>query len=285
MEPPALQGVAHRFYELATGVRVHVAEAGPLDAPVVVALHGFPQHWWMWRRVIALMAGEARILAMDLRGLGWSEQPADGDFRKARIADDAVALLDALGIERALLAGHDWGAWAGFHAVLDAPSRWTAFVPTGIAHPWQPPGIALRLLPRLAYQPPLAAPILGPRVVRAGVRRILRGAWGDRSTYDRRAEDLYAARYAEPERAEAGSRYYRDFLLHEVLRFPGGRLRVPTRLLYGRRDFLGVAPALGVERHGEDARTVLLDGCGHFVPEERPAEVAEAIRGLLSRAA
>jgi pimeloyl-ACP methyl ester carboxylesterase len=281
MEPPALEGVEHRFHELATGVRVHVAHAGPPDAPAVVALHGFPQHWWMWRRVIGLLAGEARILAMDLRGLGWSGQPSDGDFRKVRIADDAVALLDALGIERALLAGHDWGAWAGFHAVLDAPERWSAFVPTGIAHPWPPRAVILRTLPRLAYQPPLAMPVVGPRVVRAGVRRILRGAWGDRSTYDSGAEDLYAARYSDPERAEAGSRLYRDFLLREVLRFPAGRLRVPTRLLYGRRDFLGVAPALGLERHGDDARTVLLDGCGHFVPEERPGEVAAAIRELL----
>jgi pimeloyl-ACP methyl ester carboxylesterase len=250
----------------------------------VVALHGFPQHWWMWRRVIPLLAGEARILAMDLRGLGWSDQPADGDFRKARIAEDAVALLDALGIAQAVFLGHDWGAWAGFHAVLDAPGRWTAFVPTGIAHPWQPPSVVLGALPRLAYQPPLGVPVLGPRVVRAGVRRILRGAWGDRATYDAAAEDLYAERYADAQRAEAGSRYYRDFLLREALRtgsFAGRRLQVPTRLLYGRRDFLGVAPALGIERHGEDASTVLLDGCGHFVPEERPAEVAEAIRGLL----
>jgi pimeloyl-ACP methyl ester carboxylesterase len=285
MEPPALQGVEHRFYELATGVRVHVADAGRSDAPAVVALHGFPQHWWMWRRVIGLLAGEARVLAMDLRGLGWSGWPADGDFRKARIADDAVALLDALGIERAVLAGHDWGAWAGFHAALRAPERWTGFVPTGIPHPWQRARVVLRTLPRMAYQPPLAAPVLGRRVVRAWVRPILRGAWGDRATYDRAAEDLYAARYAEPRRAEAASRYYRDFLLHEALRFPGGRLRVPTRLLFGRRDFLGTATALGLERHGDDARTILLDGCGHFVPEERPAEVAEAVRALLSRGA
>jgi pimeloyl-ACP methyl ester carboxylesterase len=284
MHPPALEGVVHRFHDLATGVRVHVAHAGPADAPVVVALHGFPQHWWMWRRVIPPLAVDARILAMDLRGLGWSGWPADGDFRKARIADDAVALLDALDIERAVFLGHDWGAWAGFHAALDAPERWTAFVLTGIAHPWQPPAVVLRTLPRLAYQPPLGVPVIGPRVVRAGVRRILRAAWGDRATYDPVAEDLYAERYADAQRAEAGSRLYRDFLLREALRtqpFAGRRLEMPTRLVYGTRDFLGTAPALGIERHGDDARTVLLDGCGHFVPEERPAEVAAAVRELL----
>src|SRR5918997_3505331 len=185
MDPPVLEGVEHRFHDLATGVRAHVAHAGRADAPAVVALHGFPQHWWMWRRVIPLLAGELRVLAIDLRGLGWSGQPADRDFRKARIGEDAVALLDALGIDRAVLVGHDWGAWAGFHAALDAPDRWLGFVPTGIAHPWQPHRVALRLLPRMAYQPPLAVPVLGPRVVRAMTPRILRGAWGGRATYDR----------------------------------------------------------------------------------------------------
>jgi pimeloyl-ACP methyl ester carboxylesterase len=283
MQPPAMAGVEHRFHDLATGVRVHVAHAGPADAPAVVALHGFPQHWWMWRRVIPLLAGRLRVLAMDLRGLGWSGWPADGDFRKARVGEDAVALLDALGIERALLLGHDWGAWAGFHAALDAPGRWNGFVPTGIAHPWQPHRVALRLLPRMAYQPPLAVPVLGPRVVRAMTPRIIRGAWGDRSTYDRSAVEVFAARYRPAERAEAGSRYYRDFLARELLSrsFEGRRLQVPTRMLHGRREFMGVEPALGLERHGDDASVALLDGCGHFVPEERPAEVAATVLALL----
>jgi len=56
---------------------------------------------------------------------------------------------------------------------------------------------------------------------------------------------------------------------------------VPARLLHGTRDPLGTALALGLERHGDDARTELLDGCGHMVPEERPAEVAAAVRSLL----
>ena len=161
-DPPALPGVEHRFHALSTGVRAHVAHAGPEDAPPLVLLHGFPQHWYCWRKVIPLLSADFRILAMDTRGLGWSG-PA-GDYRKARIAEDAVALLDDLGIERAGLAGHDWGGWAGFLAVLRAPERWTGYVAAGVAHPWQPPERMLRALPRLAYQPPLAMPLLGPRL-------------------------------------------------------------------------------------------------------------------------
>jgi pimeloyl-ACP methyl ester carboxylesterase len=285
--PPALPGVEHRYYDLPTGVRAHVACAGPEDAPPLVALHGFPQHWYIWRRLIGLLASEYRVLAMDTRGLGWSGPPADGDYRKARLAEDAVALLDVLELERAGLVGHDWGGWAGFLAALQSPERWTGYVATGIAHPWQPPRAVLRSLPRLAYQPPIATPFLGPRIIPALVPRFLRVGWGDRSTYDREAEEVYAARYREPARAEAASRYYRDFLTREAPSgmagaFDGRRLTIPTRLLYGDRDPLGTALAQDLEHHGDDARTEFLAGCGHFVPEERPAEVAAAIRSLPS---
>jgi pimeloyl-ACP methyl ester carboxylesterase len=280
--PPELPGVRHDHHDLATGVRVHVAQAGPDDALAVVALHGFPQHWYCWRRVMEALAGEFRIIAMDTRGLGWSG-PAR-DFRKARIAEDAVALLDALGIERAGLLGHDWGGWAGFLAALYAPERWTGYVAAGIPHPWQPVARTLKSLPRLAYQPPIAAPVLGPRLIPRAAPLMIRGAWGDMATYDAGAVEVFAESYRDAARAEAASRYYRDFLTREAAtaanEVRGRRLRIPTRLLYGTKDPLGTALAEGLERHGDDARTELLEGCGHFVPEERPAAVAAAVRAV-----
>src|SRR4051794_11215398 len=185
MEPPALDGVVHRDHDLATGVRVHVAHAGPEHGPAVVALHGFPHHWWVWRRVLPLLP-DVRFLAMDLRGLGWSGAPADGDFRKARLAEDAAALLDVLGIERALLLGHDWGAGPGSLGAPAAPRGWRAPAATGTAHPWATRAATRRALPRFAYQPPLAAPVLGPRIIRHAVTRLVHPA--------------YAERYREPAR-------------------------------------------------------------------------------------
>jgi pimeloyl-ACP methyl ester carboxylesterase len=272
VQPPELPGITHRYYDLA--VRTHVAEAGPQDGPPVVALHGFPQHWYEWRRVIDRLP-DHRILAMDTRGLGWSGEAPDGDYTKATIAEDVIALLDHLEIEQAILLAHDWGGWIGWHAVLKHPERFTGYVASGIVHPWNPPQAMLRELPRFLYQPPIAAPILGPRLIPNIVVRILRSAWGDKETYDRAAEPIYAEPYRST--ADAASNYYRQFLLHELMRGPSGRLQVPTRLLQGRKDPIGTKLATGLERHGDDARTILLDGCGHFVPEERPADVARAV--------
>ncbi|HEX6022091.1 MAG TPA: alpha/beta fold hydrolase [Solirubrobacter sp.] len=271
--PPDWPGVEHRYHDLATGVRAHVAHAGPEDGPPVVALHGFPQHWYAWRRVIDALP-EYRILAMDTRGLGWSGPAPDGDYRKARIADDAVALLDVLEIDRALLLGHDWGGWAGFIAIDLAPDRWTGYVATGTPHPWQSRRAMLRTAPRTLYQPPIAAPVLGPQLIARLVPTVLRVGWGERSTYDDAAEEIYAATYREPSRAEAASRYYRDFLTREMLRGTPRRPTVPTKLLYGTREPLGRAGAEGFEN------VEFLEGCGHFVPEERPEAVAAAVRAM-----
>jgi pimeloyl-ACP methyl ester carboxylesterase len=177
-----------------------------------------------------------------------------------------------------VLVGHDWGGWAGWFAAVEHADRLDGYVAAGIAHPWPSPSTMLRTLPRLAYQPPIAMPVLGPRVVSRSVAALLRGAWGDRATYDRGAEEIFAERYRQAGRAEAASRYYRDFLVRERGAGPRGRLGVPTRLLFGAEDFLGARVAEGLERHGDDARTILLEGCGHFVAEERPEAVAAAVR-------
>ena len=105
--PPDLPGVHHAEHDLPTGVRLHVAEAGDPGAPALLAVHGWPQHWWMWRKLIPGLAAHRRVLLPDLRGLGWSGIPADGDYTKGRMAEDLVALLDLLGIERAGYLNHN----------------------------------------------------------------------------------------------------------------------------------------------------------------------------------
>jgi pimeloyl-ACP methyl ester carboxylesterase len=278
VNPPELPNVTHSYVDLPNGLRVHVAEHGPADGTPVLALHGFPQHWYEWRRLFTALP-EHRIIAPDLRGLGWTSKAPDGDYRKAALASDQIALLDALGIDRAVLVAHDWGGWVGWHLALNHPDRFSGYVATGIVHPFNPPLALLREAPRFLYQPPIAAPVIGPLLIPQIVTRFLRGGWGDRETYDRAAEPIYAEPYKST--AGAASQYYRQFLTRELLRGgPSGRLTIPTRLLQGRRDPIGTRLAEGLDRHGDDAITMLLEGCGHFVPEERPADVAAAVRSL-----
>src|SRR5437764_1426227 len=120
-EPPQLPGVRHEHVNTG-GVRIHVALAGAPDAPPLMLVHGWPQNWWSWRRVIPPLAERFRVIVPDLRGHGWSEAPREG-YEKEQLAEDLLALLDAMEIERATWIGHDWGGWAGFLAALRAPRR------------------------------------------------------------------------------------------------------------------------------------------------------------------
>ncbi len=275
---PELEGVEHSFHDLPTGVRVHLASAGPPDAPPVLALHGWPQHWWSWRFVIAELAGEFRVLCPDLRGLGWSGPPADDDFRKQRMADDAIALLDALELEQVRLAGHDWGAWAAILAALTAPERVSSLLAMSIGHPWVPTKVAARNGYLLAYQLPLATPFVGERIVRDGryVRGMLKNGRRDGSRWTDAEMDTYVDVLRDPAVAHASSKLYRNFLTRELRpgSFAGQRLAMPAKLLIGSREPFRALAA------GFPGELDIVDGPGHFVLEEAPQAVAERIRAM-----
>ena len=145
LQMPHLDGVEHRHL-VVNGVRIHLAEAG--EGPPLVLLHGWPQHWWSWRELIGPLARDYRVICPDVRGMGWSDIPRDGyDLRT--LAEDVLALLDELGLERVRLAGHDWGFLTGYAVCFLAPQRVERFVPMGGVTPWSaigaPPVLYLRL--------------------------------------------------------------------------------------------------------------------------------------------
>jgi pimeloyl-ACP methyl ester carboxylesterase len=278
VEVPELDGVTHREV-VARGLRFHVAEAGA-GAPVVL-VHGWPQHWWMWRHVVPLLAPHARLVMIDLRGFGWTDAPP-GAYDKQTLTDDLLAVLDALALERVCLMGHDWGAWSGFLACLAEPERFTAFLALGSPRPGGLPS-ARQLLEvwRFGYQVAIASPVLGRRLVadRRFVERVIVGGAVQRQAWT--PEDLraFSAVLAEPARARASVGLYRTFVTREVARTPRGRLRVPTRIMLGARDPAIPAVLLdGADDDADDVRVEIVPECGHFVPEEQPALVAQRAR-------
>jgi pimeloyl-ACP methyl ester carboxylesterase len=274
MELPALEGVTHRTVQ-ARGLRFHVAEAGAGEP--LVLLHGWPQHWWAWRRVVPLLAPHARLVMPDLRGFGWSDAPPNG-YDKQGMADDVLAVLDALGLERVRIVGHDWGGWIAFLACMTAPERFERALVLGISTPFgRPNPRALLDFWRLAYMLPLSAPALGERLAASErfVRTMLTARAGAFSEEDLRA---FAVVLAEPARAHATVQLYRTFLVREMVRGVRGRLQVPARLVIGARDPV-VRPSLvsGRERFADDLTIEFVPDCGHWIPAERPDLVAERV--------
>ena len=284
--PPELEGVTHREVEV-PGARLHVAEAG--EGPPVLLLHGWPQHWWVWRKVIPALAEERRLVCPDLRGFGWSEAPA-GPYEITELAGDMVALLDALELDEVDLIGHDWGGYAGFLLCLDVPDRIRHYLALGIVHPWfEPPKPTPAALQRSAYQVLLASPLLGesvlhflPGFVKLALRR---GAHPD-MRWSEAELDCYAESFRSRGHALASSHVYRSFLTRELPRLKKGHYRsrrstVPTRILAGEADPVIRADILaGFEPYADDMSVEEIGGCGHFIAEERPDVVIERAREL-----
>ena len=240
-EPPELAGVEHRYVEV-RGARLHVADSGGSGPPVML-LHGWPQHWWTWHEVISLLAPDFRVLALDLRGFGWSEATPRG-YRKDELAEDVVGVLDALGLDAVNLVGHDWGGVVGFIVCVEHPERVRRFVPMNTGHLWPRTGVmgVLKTLPGLAYQVLLASPGIGhrvgasPKVLGAISKKI-----STRSDVVMGEIERFSPRFRERPRARAAQQVYRTFLLHDYPsqvrgRFADKRLTTPTLWLNGVED-------------------------------------------------
>ena len=115
--------ITHSTIELATGINMHVAEAG--EGAAVVFCHGFPELWYSWRHQLPVVAEAGfRAIAPDMRGYGGTDAPANADDdTQELICADMVALLDALEIESAVFVGHDWGGAVVWNMAKQHPAR------------------------------------------------------------------------------------------------------------------------------------------------------------------
>ena len=284
---PGVPGVTHHFVQV-HGVRLHVAEAGQGDP--VILLHGFPEHWYAWRRIIPQLSADHRLICVDLRGFGWSDAPPGGYDTDSRVGD-VLALMDELRLRRVGLIGHEWGAWAGFMLCLRAPERFSHFLGLNMVHPWP---LHRRMVPqawRYWYTSVLEFPLLGRWVLRhrpGFTRFLLRRGFADRAAWDALAAEEFIRSSAEPDRARAGEALHRAYALRDIAglvlgRYKKLRLTTPTLILAGGKDF-ALPPSVlsGGDRYADDLRVEVVPGAGHYLHEERPDLVAKAARELFS---
>jgi pimeloyl-ACP methyl ester carboxylesterase len=181
-----MSDVQHRTVET-NGIRMHLAEQG--SGPLVLMCHGFPESWYSWRHQLAALAGAGfHAVAPDMRGYGGTDRPEEIDrYTIMHLVGDMVGVLDALGAETAVVAGHDWGAPVAWHAALLRPDRFRGVI--GLSVPYRPRGNVrpTTAMPRtddamfyqLYFQSPGVAEAELERDARVTVRRLLFSASGD----------------------------------------------------------------------------------------------------------
>jgi pimeloyl-ACP methyl ester carboxylesterase len=284
---PEPKGVTHAWAYI-NNIRLHYVHAGSSSAPPVVLLHGFPESWLMWRLILPELAVRFRTIALDLRGYGDSAKPAGVEgYDKGTMAADVHALLAQLGVGHILLIGHDRGARVARRYALDyssdvAGAAMLDILPEEWVYDTLPAGeMAQRywhwifhLVPDLperlitgreeAYLSRFFA--RSPRLL---ARLRAEGAWNE-----------YLRTFLQRGAIAAALNDYRATFAVDVPRYRaervvGRRVTAPTLLLWGERGNLAERPVLDIWGPvADNVRGAMIARCGHYLPEERPAEVA-----------
>lgn len=261
----------------ARGLTFDVHEGGPEDGEPVLLLHGFPQD----SREFDLMAPRLhaaglRTYALDQRGCSPGARPSEpAAYTMGSVTADALAVLDALGVEKAHVVGHDWGAQVGWQLAARHPERVRTLTAISVPHP-RALALAMRVRPsqnaRLAYfrlfRSPVAERLLLARhgmALKAMLRPI-----------GMRAEQ-YVAAMREPGRLTGGLNWYRAFNGDDVADL--GVVTVPATYVWSDRD--GVVGRTAALRTRDwvrgDYQLVVMRGVSHWVPEQAPRELADAV--------
>ncbi len=263
----------------AGGLQFDAEVGGDPAGPAVLLLHGFPQHAGEWSEVVpALHAAGLRTVAPNQRGYSPGARPADaGDYRMADLTGDALSIVDAIGLADVHVVGHDWGAVVGWHLAARYPERVRTLTAISVPHP-------------LALAEALAGPT--DQRQRSAYFTLFRqvGKAEDLLLADggRRLRALFAGvpadqvdRYVTPmlDRATltGGLNWYRGMSRADTDGL--GPVTVPTTYVWSDGDVaIGAAAAHGCAGYvTADYRFVGLTGVSHWIPDEAPGAVAEAV--------
>lgn len=320
---PAVAGVTH-LTATSNGITMHYAESGPATGTPVVLIHGFPQTWYEWRHQLpALAAAGFHAIAPDTRGFGATDKPR-GPYSRKLLADDITGLLDALGIEKAHIVGHDWGGIIAFKFACDHTRRLDRLVLIDtITTIWHPVSLNHGLWFKVKGDAEGTFAALGGEFAVNAIK----GVTVNQDAFTAGDLDVYRRAFAQPDSQRAAIEYYRHGLpfwrvipdpsqphgeryerlsLKEVTAWqregvrtrpyageyldfaPSDRHRVianPTMWLYGA--WHGLEPdarfKARMAAHFPNLRAEPQHDSGHFIPEEKPAEVNRLLVGFLGR--
>ncbi|HEY7216574.1 MAG TPA: alpha/beta hydrolase [Thermoanaerobaculia bacterium] len=268
------------------GVRLHAVEAGPESGPLLLLLHGFPEHWYGWRRQIEpLAAAGFRVLAPDQRGYNLSDKPRRvSAYDLDTLALDVVGLIDEAGAAKARVVAHDWGGLVGWWLGIKHPERLERLALLNAPHP-QAMRRALLRSPkqrgRSSYIFYFQLPWLPERTFRrhnfAYAARALQRT-SRPGTFSDADVDLYRQAWSQPGAVRSMIHWYRAALRAQP-RWPASpRVRVPALLLWGAKDrFLGRELAQASLGFCDDGRLEFFPEATHWIQHEEAERVNERL--------
>lgn len=276
-------------YSVPTGqIALHAVVGG--EGPPLLLLGGWPQNWYIWRDVMLPLAKDFTLVVPDPRGLGISDKPEDG-YDKGTIGQDLFGLMSALGHERFAMVGHDCGMWVGYAMAADQPERIERIA------------LGEAIIPGVAESPPLI-PDERPLNDFLWHNNFCRVRGVTEELVVGREEIFFDYQFTKipvpnPIPAEVRA-FYIDLIKRDRRTLtasfdyyraidediPANRDRMNRPLPMPVLGFAGELACAGaveeqLRRVSDDLRCTIIEGCGHFVPEETPEKLIALLTGFL----
>lgn len=274
--------IEHTFVR-ANGLRFHIARI-EREGPLVLFLHGFPELWYSWRRQMRAVAQAGfRAWAPDMRGYNTTDKPRGIDaYDLTVLALDVHELLDAAGVEKAIVVGHDWGALVAWRFAMDYAERVEKLVIMNVPHPARlHAGLGMpRQWLKSWYISAFQIPRLPETFIQRNARAFANGLRWSAVRKDAFADadlEVYAQAIAQPNAMHSAINYYRAWARHGFW-LPVKRIDVPTLMIWGEQDIaLCKELTYGTEEWVTDFRIHYIPDCGHWVQVEAAQEVNQVL--------
>ncbi|MBN1584106.1 MAG: alpha/beta hydrolase [Anaerolineae bacterium] len=280
-------GIGAKSVFLKTGDnRFHAIVAGPEGGPLVVLLHGFPEHWYSWRSQIPVLAKAGyRIVAPDQRGYNRSDKPTGVQaYRGDKLTADVMGIIHILGYDQAVIVGHDWGGVVAWRFAMDYPQAIKRLIVMNAPHPqayqreiragWRQRRKSWYVL---FFQLPLVPEALMRLSPLKTAQFFFRGTAVRTAAFSDRDLGVMAVALAQPGAMTATINWYRAAMRHPSPN-PVRDIDVPTLLIWGEDDVaLDKALTTNLERWVSDLQVHAIPSCGHWVQNEASDEVNETL--------
>ena len=283
---PALAALGRGFISDTTqvnGTTLHYVRGG--TGPGVILLHGFPEDWYEYHRVMPLLARHFTVVAVDLRGIGGSTATPDG-YDAANMAEDVYQLVDQLHLEHVYVVGHDVGGMVAYALVRRYPETSRGVMLLDAPVPGLGPWDAVKANPiiwHIHFQQTLEL----PEQLIAGREAIYFRHFLDRDTFSDADVARYARSYAAPEHLRALLEIYRAFPANEKFNAAQrSAISVPLVLAPGENSpFEKLMPGFAEALRDHGCANVKIDAIKnsvHYVADEQPEAVAQLIERYAS---
>ncbi|MFD8076212.1 alpha/beta fold hydrolase [Streptomyces sp. NPDC059718] len=273
----------------AGGLRQHVVIGG--DGPPLLLVHGWPQNWYAWRMVMPALARDFTVVAVDQRGIGLTDKPQDG-YDTRTIANDLVALMDALGHRRFAVVGTDTGMPIGYALASDHPDRVAAVAlgevpgPPG-ARPSPPLFIDDATNNHLWHIPFNRVDSKVTEQLVSGREDIFFGYEFDiqagSNKLPRYARDYYVRLLSNPESLRGSFEFYRAWGVWSTQNAERAKKKLTMPVLgIGGAEAAGEKVGEAMKPLAEDVQTVSIPGAGHWFAEQAPEATVAALTAFLA---